>query len=52
MVYGDRIAWILWEKPRRAIIIRNPSPAETYRKQFLFMWEIAEPFRTENRRMT
>jgi transcriptional regulator with XRE-family HTH domain len=45
LLYGDRIAWILWEKPRRAIIIHNPTLAETHRKQFEFMWEIAKPFK-------
>jgi transcriptional regulator with XRE-family HTH domain len=45
MVYEDRIAWILWGRLRRAIIIHNPILADTYRKQFEFMWDIAKPFR-------
>jgi transcriptional regulator with XRE-family HTH domain len=47
MVYADRVAWILWGRLRRTIIIHNPALADTYRKQFEFMWDIAKPFRTE-----
>jgi len=50
LVYGDRVAWILWEKPRRSIVIHNPTLAETHRKQFEFMWEVAKPFKTDMKR--
>lgn len=50
LVYGDRVAWFLWERPRRAIIIHNPALADTYRKQFEFMWDIAKPFKHDARK--
>jgi len=42
MVYGDKLAFDLWEKPYRAVIIRNATLAEAYKKQFLFLWGIAK----------
>lgn len=42
LVYGDRVAFVLWEKPHRAMIIHNPALAETYKKQFSFMWRLAK----------
>lgn len=41
IVYNDRVVFMLWEKPYRCIIIRNPSLAETFKTQFEFLWESA-----------
>ncbi len=43
MLYGEYIAWLMWEKPQRAIIIRSPSLAQAYRAQFSFLWDMAKP---------
>lgn len=42
-VYGDRVAILTWGPPQQAIILQNQSLADTYRKQFLFIWEHAKP---------
>ena len=39
-VYKDRFAMIMWEA-RRTVIIRNQSIADTFRKQFDFLWNLA-----------
>ncbi len=41
-VYGDKIAFYLWQKPCRAIVIRNASMAEAYKNQFLYLWKQAK----------
>ena len=41
-VYKDRFAMIMWES-RRTVIIRNQSIADTFRRQFDFLWNIATP---------
>jgi transcriptional regulator with XRE-family HTH domain len=41
-VYKDRFAMIMWEASR-SIIIRNQSIAETFRKQFDFLWSLGTP---------
>lgn len=40
-VYGDRVAFVIWGPPIQSVILVNPLLAETYKKQFLFMWEHA-----------
>ena len=42
MVYGDKIAFYLWDKPYRALCITNPTLAGAYKKQFLFLWNLAK----------
>jgi transcriptional regulator with XRE-family HTH domain len=41
-VYGDKISFYLWEKPYRAITIRNATMAEAYKNQFLYLWKQAK----------
>ncbi|MFC1771408.1 helix-turn-helix transcriptional regulator [Candidatus Margulisiibacteriota bacterium] len=41
-VYGDKITMIVWGPPQEIIIIKNPSLADAYRKQFIFIWERAK----------
>lgn len=38
-VYGDRVAMLIWDPVHQAIIIENKALAESYRKQFLFVWD-------------
>ncbi len=40
-VYKDRFAMIMWDVPR-VVIIRNKSIADTFRKQFDFLWNLSE----------
>ena len=42
LVYKDRFVMIMWEQ-KRVIIIRNQGVADTFRKQFDFLWNMAEP---------
>ncbi|MBI3441721.1 MAG: helix-turn-helix transcriptional regulator [Proteobacteria bacterium] len=42
LVYKDRFVMIMWES-RRVVIIRNQSIADTFRKQFDFLWNLAAP---------
>jgi len=42
LVYKDRFVMLMWEN-KRAVVIRNPSIAETYRKQFEFLWRLGKP---------
>ncbi len=42
LVYKDRFVMIMWEA-QRVVIIRNQSIADTFRKQFEFLWKLAEP---------
>ncbi|MFC1771026.1 helix-turn-helix domain-containing protein [Candidatus Margulisiibacteriota bacterium] len=41
-IYGPKVAMIVWGPPQQVIIIKNPSLADAYRKQFLFIWEKAK----------
>jgi transcriptional regulator with XRE-family HTH domain len=43
-VYGDKLATLHWGPPQRAMITWNPSVAEAYRRQFMFVWENAAKF--------
>ncbi|MBI4163006.1 MAG: hypothetical protein HY513_04950 [Candidatus Aenigmarchaeota archaeon] len=40
-IYGNKVAIILWTS-REIIIIENPTLADNYRKQFIFLWENAK----------
>ena len=42
-VYGDRVAMLVWDPVHQAIIIENKALAESYRKQFLFVWDHSKP---------
>ncbi len=41
LVYKDRFVMIMWEQ-KRVVIIRNQSVAETFKKQFEFLWKLGE----------
>ncbi len=41
LVYKDRFVMIMWEQ-KRVVIIRNQGVADTFLKQFNFLWDIAE----------
>jgi transcriptional regulator with XRE-family HTH domain len=41
-VYGDNVAFQIPSNPHRVIIIRNPSMADMFRRQFEFNWAMAE----------
>jgi hypothetical protein len=40
LVYKDRFVMLMWEA-KRTVIIRNQSIADTFRKQFDFLWGLA-----------
>lgn len=40
-IYGDNIQIFLWGNPNHLIIIRNKEIADSYRKQFNFLWKNA-----------
>jgi transcriptional regulator with XRE-family HTH domain len=42
MVYADRTAFFIWEKPMRCIVIRSQSLHDAYKKQFQFLWKQAK----------
>ncbi len=42
MVYKDRFCLFLFDA-QRTVVIRNPSIAEAYQKQFDYLWSIARP---------
>jgi transcriptional regulator with XRE-family HTH domain len=42
MVYKDRLVMMMWEA-RRGVIIRSQSIADTFRKQFEFLWDMGQP---------
>lgn len=46
-VYKDRIALIMWEK-KRVILIRSQDIADTFQKQFEFLWDQAKPVPTDS----
>ena len=41
-VYGTKVAAVIWGPPLQAVILNNSVLADSYRKQFLFMWKNAE----------
>ena len=41
-VYGNKVAIFLWGKPNHLIIIEGKEVAQSYKKQFELMWEIAK----------
>lgn len=41
-VYKDRLVMIMWEA-KRVIIIRSQSVADTFQKQFEYLWQMAKP---------
>lgn len=42
IVYGNKSATILWGDHVRVVLIHNASIAETYRKQFMAIWQLSE----------
>ena len=46
-VYGDKLAAVIWGPPQQAVILKNAVLADAYRKQFLYMWEMARKFHTK-----
>lgn len=40
--YANKIAMLIWGPPQRALILDNSHLAETFKKQFLFMWQSAK----------
>lgn len=43
IIYKDKVALFILGSPYYLIIIQNKEVAETYRKQFSLLWEIAKP---------
>jgi len=41
-IYGDKVAIILWKKDPMAIVISEKEVAESYRKYFELMWNVAK----------
>lgn len=41
-IYGDNVQTIIWGNPDYLIIIRNIGVADSYRKQFELMWNVAK----------
>ena len=41
-IYGDNVQIIVWGNPDYLIIMRNKGVADSYRKQFELMWQIAK----------
>jgi hypothetical protein len=41
-IYGDKVAIITWTEEPAAILIRNKSISDSYKKYFNFMWERAK----------
>ncbi|MDD5586320.1 MAG: helix-turn-helix transcriptional regulator [Alphaproteobacteria bacterium] len=42
VVYSDTVIFLIPKKPLRTILIRSPSMAEMFRRQFEFNWKTAE----------
>jgi transcriptional regulator with XRE-family HTH domain len=42
-VYANKIAMLIWGPPQQAVIFENSLLAETFLKQFLFLWDQAKP---------
>ena len=47
-MYADRVCFLLWGNPNHLIIIRNQEVADTYRKQFYVLWELAKKINKPN----
>lgn len=45
MVYDNKVVLLLWEKPYHAIMMEDQDIAESYRKHFQLLWEIADKSR-------
>ncbi len=43
LIFGDTLAIIVSGEPVKLVLIKNPSIAETYRRQFLAQWNLARP---------
>lgn len=43
LIYGDRMAVVMWQNPGRTIIIHNKSWVDTFRAQFEFLWANSKP---------
>jgi len=41
-VYNDKLTMVIWGNPNYAIIIKNKELADSYRKQFNLLWNIAK----------
>jgi len=41
-IYGDNVQIIVWGNPDYLIVIRNKGVADSYRKQFELLWQIAK----------
>ncbi|MBI5389015.1 hypothetical protein HZB01_01405 [Candidatus Woesearchaeota archaeon] len=41
-IYGDKIGIIIWSDPNYLAIIKNKELAESYKRQFNFLWKIAK----------
>ena len=44
-VYSDRVAMLTWEEPEQVIIMREERLANTFKKNFMFMWDNAIKFK-------
>lgn len=42
IIYGDKVALIIWGTPITTIIIENKQLAQTYREHFEYLWKIAK----------
>ncbi|MDO8564281.1 MAG: helix-turn-helix domain-containing protein [Nanoarchaeota archaeon] len=42
MIYGNKVAIVIFSQPLHGIIIENEALAKTYRKQFNALWKIAK----------
>jgi len=41
LIYGNRMAVVMWTKPGRTVIVHNKSWVDTFRAQFDFLWSIS-----------
>ncbi len=41
LIYSEKVAIVLWNKPYRTIIMQNKSLVETFKVQFDFLWQMA-----------
>jgi HTH-type transcriptional regulator, sugar sensing transcriptional regulator len=46
-IYGDKVAIILWGTPMHGIIMQNKEVADSYKKYFLILWDIAKKRKTD-----
>ena len=42
MIYGNKVAFVIWGTPITSIIIENTPLAQTYREHFEYLWKIAD----------